>query len=219
MRPLTSAFAASLVATALLTASAALAAPPPNAPGSSVQGSSVQAGSVQASDAWARASAGAATTGAAYVSLTAGQDDRLVSVSTPAAKTAEVHESTSEGGVMRMRPVTGGVALPAGKAVALSPGGYHIMMFGLQHPLKAGERFPLTLSFAHAAPVTVTATVRPIGAAAMGGSSMGGSMGGMDHGSMGGMHMDHGSPGGSMGGSMGNSGSSMGSMMNQGKTN
>lgn len=199
MRPLTSAFAASLVATALLTASAALAAPPPNAPGSSVQGSSVQA-----SDAWARASAGAATTGAAYVSLTAGQDDRLVSVSTPAAKTAEVHESTSEGGVMRMRPVTGGVALPAGKAVALSPGGYHIMMFGLQHPLKAGERFPLTLTFAHAAPMTVTATVRPIGAAAMGGSSMGGSMGGMDHGSMGGMHMDHGS---------------MGSMMNQGKTN
>src|SRR6185437_4304779 len=108
---------------------------------------------------------GVQTTGAAYLSLTAGgQADRLTAVSTPVANTAEVHESTSNGGVMRMRAISGGLAIPAGKTVKLSPGGYHIMMFGLHHPLKASETFPLTLTFAHSAPITVTVTVRPIGA-------------------------------------------------------
>jgi copper(I)-binding protein len=142
--------------------------------------------SVQVTDAWARASAGAQTTGAAYLSLTAGgQADRLTAVSTPIANTAEVHESTSNGGIMRMRAIDGGLELPAGKTVKLTPGGYHIMMFGLHHPLKANETFPLTLTFAHTAPVTVTVTVRPIGAAAMQDHMMGG----MDHGHMDGMKM------------------------------
>lgn len=135
---------------------------------------------VTVSQAWARASAGAATTGAAYVTLTGGaSDDTLVGVSAPVADTVQVHESSSEGGVTRMRQVTGGVAIPAGKTVALRPGGYHIMMIGLHHPLVAGQGFPLTLTFAHAAPVTVTVTVRPIGAAAAGHDSMSGSMPGM----------------------------------------
>jgi hypothetical protein len=150
----------SALAVTLLASSAAFAASP----------------DVQVTDVWARASAGAATTGAAYASLTAGeQGDRLTAASTPIAQTAEVHESTSEGGIMRMRPVPG-LDIPAGKTVKLSPGGYHIMMFGLHQPLKAGQSFPLTLTFAHAAPVTVTVNVRPIGAA--GGMQM-------DHGQMG----------------------------------
>src|SRR6185437_4719922 len=113
-----------LAATAFV-GTAAAAAPP-----------DTQASGVQVVDAWARASAGAQTTGAAYLSLTAGgQADRLTAVSTPVANTAEVHESTSNGGVMRMRAISGGLAIPAGKTVKLSPGGYHIMMFGLHHPL------------------------------------------------------------------------------------
>jgi periplasmic copper chaperone A len=155
----------STLAATLLASSAAFAASP----------------DVQVTDAWARASAGAATTGATYVSLTAGaQADRLTAASTPVAQSAQVHESTSEGGIMRMRPVPE-LDIPAGKTVKLSPGGYHIMMFGLHQPLKAGQSFPLTLTFAHAAPVTVTVNVRPIGAPAMPDRAMGD----MDHGQMG----------------------------------
>ncbi|HVY14494.1 MAG TPA: copper chaperone PCu(A)C [Rhodopila sp.] len=141
---------------------------------------------VQVTNAWARASAGPASTGAAYVSLTAGaQADQLIGASTPVAQTAEVHESTNEGGIMRMRAVHT-LDIPAGKTVTLSPGGYHIMMFNLHHPLVAGQDFPLTLTFAHSAPVTVTVAVRPIGAAAMQGHPMGGmDHGGMNHGMMG----------------------------------
>ncbi len=114
-------------------------------------------------DAWARASAGAATTGAAYVTLTGGVlPDSLVSVSTPVAATAEVHETTDDHGVTRMRTVKA-VPIPAGQMVSFRPGGYHIMLMDLKHPLVAGQSFKLTLRFARAAPMTVDVTIRPLG--------------------------------------------------------
>ena len=117
-------------------------------------------------DAWARASAGAATTGAAYVAVTgADQLDGLVGASTPIAATAEVHETTNDNGVMKMRPVTS-VPIPPHQTVTLAPGGYHIMLTGLKQPLVAGQSFPLTLTFAHTAPVTVEVPVRAVGAGA-----------------------------------------------------
>ena len=70
-----------------------------------------------------------------------------------------------------------------GKPVTLAPGGYHIMLMDLQQPLKEGDKFPVTLSFAKAGQVTATATVEKAGAAAMPG---------MDHGGMGGMPMQGG---------------------------
>ncbi len=112
---------------------------------------------------WARATAGNATTGAAYVTLTeTGAADTLTGTSTPAAKTAEVHETISDNGVMKMRPV-GPLPLMAGTPVKMEPGGKHIMLMGLKAPLKAGDKFPLTLTFAHAAPVTVTVVVEAAG--------------------------------------------------------
>lgn len=128
------------------------------------------AGQVVAHDAWARASAGTASTGAVYLALTGGaQPDRLTGVSTPVAAMASVHESTAEGGVMRMRAVNA-LPVPPGKTVTLAPGGYHIMLMELGHPLVAGQTFPLTLSFEHAAPVTVEVQVRAIGARAAAGA-------------------------------------------------
>jgi hypothetical protein len=125
---------------------------------------------VSVTDAWARASAGAATTGAAYVTLVGGaQADSLVAVSTPVATTADVHETTSDNGVSRMRPVPA-VPIAPGRTVTFAPGGFHIMLTGLKQRLTAGQSFPLTLTFAHAAPVTVSVQVRPLGhAAPMGG--------------------------------------------------
>jgi copper(I)-binding protein len=118
---------------------------------------------VSASDAWARASPGAATTSAAYVMLMGGsQADALVGASTPIAATAEVHQSVSDQGVMKMRPVTS-LPIPAGGMVMLQPGSFHLMLMGLTRPLIAGQSFPLTLTFERAPPVTVTVTVRGSG--------------------------------------------------------
>ncbi len=147
---------------AALAATSGLAA----APGEPGQDST---GQVMAHDAWARASAGAASMAAVYLALTGGaQPDRLTGVSTPVAAMAGVHESTANGGVMRMRAVN---ALPIspGKTVTLAPGGYHIMLMELGHPLVAGQTFPLTLTFEHAAPVTVEVRVLAIGAGATAG--------------------------------------------------
>lgn len=123
-------------------------------------------GGVMVHQAWARASAGAATTGAAYVVLMGGaKPDALIGASTPIAATAEVHQSFTQGGVMRMREVAS-LPIKPGATVTFAPGGYHIMLMDLKRPLMAGQSFPLTLTFAHQAPVTVDVTVRPIGAAA-----------------------------------------------------
>ncbi len=119
---------------------------------------------------WARPSIGAANSSAAYFTVTdAGSPDRLVGVSTPAAALAELHESIDDHGVMKMRGIAG-VALEPGKPVNFAPGGYHVMLMGLTKPLKAGDSFPLTLRFEHAAPITVAVTVQtgPAGAAVPG---------------------------------------------------
>jgi hypothetical protein len=127
--------------------------------------------SIACDQAWARPTAGAGTTGAAYLTLTNnGAPDELVGASTPIAASAGVHETIDDHGVMKMRPVAS-IALPPGKQVTFRPTGYHVMLIGLKAPLKLGDSFPLTLSFAHAQPVTVTVKVQA-GAAGMGNGSM-----------------------------------------------
>lgn len=87
--------------------------------------------------------------------------DRLLSVISPLAGRVEIHQSKMENGVMQMRAVTQGVALPPGKSVAFAPGGLHLMLFALRAPLAEGERVPVTLLFEHAAAVTTTLAVAP----------------------------------------------------------
>jgi copper(I)-binding protein len=129
-------------------------------------------------EAWARASAGPASTGAAYITLKGGaRPDQLVAASTPVAASAEVHETTGDNGVMKMRPVPV-VPIPPGQTVTFTPGGTHIMLMGLKKPLAAGQSFPLTLTFTHAAPVTVEVKVRALGGGS--GGTMGDHMGSHD---------------------------------------
>ena len=94
-----------------------------------------------------------------YLTLTAPADDTLTSISSPIAALAKVHEMRMESNMMMMRELEAGLPLPAGQAVALAPGGNHIMLMGVTEPLKTGDTVPLTLTFATAAPVEVTATV------------------------------------------------------------
>ena len=119
---------------------------------------------VTATQAWSRATPPGADTAAVYITLKAPTTDKLVAVTTPEAKKAEIHTMTMNGNVMIMRDVPGGLALPAGLPVALQPGGYHIMLTGLTSPLKLGQTFPLHLTFAISPAIDITARVASIGA-------------------------------------------------------
>jgi hypothetical protein len=103
------------------------------------------AGDIEISGAWTRASAPGQETAGVDMSITSEQPATLVGVSSPAAKSGELHTMTSENGMMKMREVKA-IELPAGKRVSLRESGYHLMLFGLKAPLKEGETVPLTLS-------------------------------------------------------------------------
>jgi copper(I)-binding protein len=123
---------------------------------------------VSVKDAWVRGTvAGQSATGA-FMQLASTADTSLVGVTSPVAKVVEIHSMVQEGGVMKMRPLTA-LALPAGKPVELSPGGYHVMLMDLAQPLKDGDKVPLTLTFADKSgkktTQEVTATVRPLASA------------------------------------------------------
>ena len=88
----------------------------------------------------------------------------------------EVHEMTTENGVMKMRPVAQGLAIEPGKTIKLAPGGYHLMMMDLKSPLKQGDKKPVTLEFEKAGKVTVSLDVEGVGAQRPGGAASGGKM-------------------------------------------
>jgi periplasmic copper chaperone A len=136
---------------------------------------------IQIEHAWSRAAL-AGHTGVVFLTITdTGAPDRLVSIASPVAAKAELHESFVDQGVTKMRPVAA-LAVAPGKPATLKPGGYHIMLVELKQALKEGDTVPLTLTFEKAGPVSVTATVEKAGASAMPMT---------DHGQMGGMPMDN----------------------------
>jgi copper(I)-binding protein len=114
--------------------------------------------------AWSRATPPGLAVGVLYLEIAgAPTADTLVRIETPVAARAELHSSSTEGGVMRMRPVST-LAIPASGRVRLQPGGIHGMLVDLQQPLTEGGRFPLTLVFERSGPVTVDVIVRSLGA-------------------------------------------------------
>jgi periplasmic copper chaperone A len=126
--------------------------------------------SVKVANAWVRAPVAGQKTAAAYLELTSDRNLALVAAGSPAAGRIEIHSTTMEGGVMRMRAMPR-VDLPAGQTVKLAPGGTHLMLLELKQPLKAGERVSLILSLQPSGPVasslttvTVDAEIRAAGA-------------------------------------------------------
>jgi copper(I)-binding protein len=119
---------------------------------------------IQVENIYARPAAGMgeSATGGVFMVLrnTGSEADRLVAVRCSVAGTAEIHETTMEGDVMKMRPVAGGIEVPAGGQVELKPGGYHVMLIGLKQDLQEGDRFPVELQFEKSGPVTVEVQVR-----------------------------------------------------------
>jgi copper(I)-binding protein len=129
------------------------------------------AGELAVTGAWARAPLGAAKSGAIYLTVEnrGAAADRLIAAETPAASRAALHTHIMDEGVMKMRPVEGGIEILAGGSTVLAPGGLHVMLMGLAAPLEEGARFPLTLTFEQAGPVTVEVLVRPATAMDAGG--------------------------------------------------
>ena len=111
-------------------------------------------------EAYARASAAPnASSGAAYVSLkNQGEADRLLSITSPQAAVAHLHETKSTGDVMSMEMVDT-LDLAAATTLSMKPGGLHIMLTGLKAPLKKGEKLLLELTFEKAGKLAVEALV------------------------------------------------------------
>jgi copper(I)-binding protein len=107
----------------------------------------LHAQSVVVQEAWVRTTVQGQKATGVFMTLTAKDGSKLVGASTPVAGVAEVHEMKMEGDIMRMRAVQGGLDLPAGKAVALTPGGYHLMLMDLKAALPKDSTVPLTLVF------------------------------------------------------------------------
>ena len=130
------------------------------------------AGGVTIANAWARATPGGAKNGVVYMAITAkpGAGDRLLAARSDAARSVEFHTYIHEGGVMKMRHLDA-LDVPPGQSAVLEPGGHHMMLVDLKHPLKAGERLPLTLVFEKAGEIAVEASIEPIGSSGPPGSA------------------------------------------------
>ncbi len=124
---------------------------------------------VTVKDAWVRATVPQQKATGAFMQLTAEKDTRLVEARSPVAGVVEIHEMTMVDNVMKMRAVPG-LDLPAGKAVELKPGGYHVMLIDLKGQVKEGDTVPVTLVVqgkdGKRETIEVKAPVRPLNAAA-----------------------------------------------------
>jgi copper(I)-binding protein len=113
--------------------------------------------------------------------------DRVSCVSSDARAQYQIHTMTMENGVMKMRPVDGGLEIKPGETVMLKPSSFHIMLVNLKHPLEQGKTVKAALKFENAGTINVECPIAAIRAAAPGAPASGGGM--MEgHGSM--THMD-----------------------------
>ena len=100
---------------------------------------------VTVGDPWVRATVAQQKATGMFAQVTSAQGGKLVAASSPVASVVEIHEMAMENNVMKMRAVPG-LELPAGKAVELKPGGYHVMLMDLKGPVKAGDTVDVTLT-------------------------------------------------------------------------
>ena len=130
-------------------------------------------------DAWIRGTVAQQKATGMFARITSAAGGKLVAASSPVAGVVEIHEMKMEGNTMKMRAVPS-VELPAGKAVELRPGGYHVMLMSLERQLQPGEVVPVTLVVEAGGKrenVEVKALVRPL----EGGAPAAGGHGGMKH--------------------------------------
>lgn len=115
------------------------------------------AGPIKVENAFTRPTLGGASVAVGYMTLTntGKTDDWLESVTSDISATSEIHETKMENGMMEMRELPKGLALPAGSTVSFKPGAYHIMFVGIKHAVKPGDTIHATLIFDKAGKVEV----------------------------------------------------------------
>lgn len=119
---------------------------------------------LEVTDAWVRVTPGAQVAAAYFTVHNAGRLPATVSgVHSPLAASAMLHESTLDHGQAIMRPREQ-LSVAPGATVQLAPGGLHVMLTKLAHPLAPGDEVPLLLLLAGGGSVAVTARVRPLSA-------------------------------------------------------
>jgi len=120
------------------------------------------ADTIAVSGAWSRPTPPGAPTAVGYLTIAnhGHAPDRLLSEDSPAAGMVSLHQMSMAGGIMRMRPVTGGLEIAPGASVTLDPNGDHLMFEGLKRPFKSGSKVQVALHFQHAGLVRVMVVVR-----------------------------------------------------------
>lgn len=155
-------------------------------------GQTFTAGDVTVTGAWLRATPKGAKSAAAYlvVSNTGAAPDTLIGATSEAASDISLHSMTMDGNMMKMAPVEGGLEVPAGGSVALSPMGFHVMMTGMEQPFVEGQCVEMTLHFATAGDIKIELNIGsltqdgpPTGDASAPSMPMDHDMSGMDMGS------------------------------------
>ena len=139
---------------------------------SAAYGRDYHVGSLDIAGPWSRATPKGAPVGAGYMTIknNGTTADRLVGGSADVAPKFEVHEMSMDNGIMKMRPIKGGLEIKPGETVELKPEGLHVMFVGLKKPLKEGDHIKATLVFEKAGKVDVEFDVSGMGA--MGGHDM-----------------------------------------------
>ncbi|MDX1352326.1 MAG: copper chaperone PCu(A)C [Thiomicrorhabdus sp.] len=121
------------------------------------------ADSIEVSDPYVRMVPPTAPATAAFMEIknTGDKDHALVSAKAYINKTTELHNHIHDNGVMRMRQVQK-IDLPAGQSTALKPGGFHIMLIGLNAPVQKDQVIKIDLTFDDGSTKTVEAKGRPL---------------------------------------------------------
>lgn len=148
----------SLALLACLTASASWRAAAADSPGPA------RTDAIRIEDPWIRATAPGQSVAGGFMAVvnTTATEDRLLRASSPLAEEVQMHNTTIDGGVIRMRPMVDGVAIPAGGRVEFKPRALHLMLLGLQTPLTAGANVPVTFEFGRAGKVTASFRIEAI---------------------------------------------------------
>jgi copper(I)-binding protein len=133
----------------------------------------ITVGGLKISMPWVRATPKGAQVGGGYMTInnSGGAPDTLIDGSSEVSIRFEIHEMSMDNGVMKMRPVPGGIEIKPGQTIEFKPGGYHVMFIGLKMPFERGQHIKATLHFEKAGNVVVDFPVEEIGAQT-GGSTM-----------------------------------------------
>ncbi len=154
------------------------------------QAADYDVGMIHITQPWARATPKGASSGAAYLTITNNgkAPDRVSCVSSDLSDHCQIHTMNMENGVMKMRPVEGGLELKPGETITLKPGGLHVMLVNLKQPLAPGKMVEAIFQFEKAGTVKVEFPIAAIGASAPGAAAGGGGIMMEGHGGM--MQMD-----------------------------